>query len=68
MPNTRVPVIQQRLKGDAESICFKCFHRKVCRATDNQPCIAHNQKRVSRACSTSGTASAEGDGESADPR
>lgn len=43
MPNTMIPVIQQRLKGDAESICFKCFHRKVCRAIDNQPCIECNQ-------------------------
>lgn len=43
MPNTRVPAIQQRLRADAESICFKCFHRKVCRAIDNQPCIECNQ-------------------------
>ena len=43
MPNTRVPAIQQRLRDDAESICFKCFHRKVCRAIDNQPCIECNQ-------------------------
>jgi hypothetical protein len=38
-----IPVIQQRLKCDAESVCFKCFHRKVCRAIDNQPCIECNQ-------------------------
>ena len=43
MPNTRVPVIKQRLRADDESICFKCFHRKVCRAIDNQPCIECNQ-------------------------
>ena len=43
MPNTRVPIIQQRLRADAESICFKCFHRNVCRAIDNQPCIECNQ-------------------------
>ena len=43
MPNTRVPAIQQRLNGNAESICIKCFHRNVCRAIDNQPCIECNQ-------------------------
>lgn len=43
MPNTIVPAIQQRLRADADSICFKCFHRKVCRAIDNQPCIECNQ-------------------------
>ena len=43
MPNTIVPAIQQRLIADADSICFKCFHRKVCRAIDNQPCIECNQ-------------------------
>ena len=43
MPNTILPAIQQRLRADAESICFKCFHRKVCRAIDNQPCIECNQ-------------------------
>lgn len=42
MPNTRVPAIQQRLRANAESICFKCFHRNVCRAIDNQPCIECN--------------------------
>ena len=43
MPNKILPAIQQRLRADAESICFKCFHRKVCRAIDNQPCIECNQ-------------------------
>lgn len=43
MPNTRVPVIQQKLNGGAKSICIKCFHRNVCRAIDNQPCIECNQ-------------------------
>ena len=43
MPNTIIPAIQQRLRADADSICFKCFHRKVCRAIDNQPCIECNQ-------------------------
>ena len=43
MPNTREKPIEQRLKNGAESICDKCFHGKVCRAIDNQPCIECNQ-------------------------
>ena len=43
MPNTRENPIEQRLKNGSESICDKCFHGKVCRAIDNQPCIECNQ-------------------------
>lgn len=43
MPNTREKPIEQKLKNGAESICDKCFHGKVCRAIDNQPCIECNQ-------------------------
>jgi hypothetical protein len=43
MPNTREKPIEQKLKNGSDSICDKCFHRKVCRAIDNQPCIECNQ-------------------------
>lgn len=35
--------MKQKIKGGADSICPKCFHSKVCRARDNQPCVECNQ-------------------------
>ena len=39
----RKKLVEQKIKGDGESICYKCFHNKVCKAMDNQPCIECNQ-------------------------
>ena len=41
--DVREKLVEQKIKGDGESICYKCFHNKVCKAMDNQPCIECNQ-------------------------
>ena len=43
MPDMREKLVEQKIKGGADSICPKCFHSKVCRARDNQPCVECNQ-------------------------
>ena len=35
--------IEQKVKAWEKSICPTCYHFKVCRAVDNQPCFECNQ-------------------------
>jgi len=35
--------LKQKIQANGKSICQSCFHNKICRVIDNQPCIECNQ-------------------------
>lgn len=35
--------LEQKIGGNNTTICTKCFHSKVCKGIENQPCFECNQ-------------------------